>query len=125
MSAERSGENRMSPTCLPSILTGNDAPISGKPRRSTNQCGTGPSGVRTSTGEGIEVSAPVGRNRMVSDVPSDCTKASSVCCGLAEISSALLSASATRFGGARRRLVLFHQLDWREQLQRNGPEQQR
>ena len=61
----------------------------------TNQPGTRPSGVRTSSGEGTPISTPAGWYRMSSDVPSDCTNASSVACGLADVCSAPLSAAAT------------------------------
>jgi len=94
ISAEMSGEKMMSPTLFPPIITGNAARISGMASRSTNQRGTRPSGVCTSTGCG-GLLTPARRNRMASDVPNDVANASSVCSGLADFRSAPFNASAT------------------------------
>ena len=89
-----SGEKMISPTLFSSIITGNAAQISGTASRSTNQRGTRPSGVCTSTGcRGLLT--PSRRNWMASDVPNDFTNASSVCSGLADIRNPPLSAAAT------------------------------
>ena len=64
--------------------------------------------------------SPTRRNRMASDVPSDCTNASSVACGLVGRRSAPLSAAATAL--AERAAGSFSSISCvgRENLQRNG-----
>ena len=62
---------------------------------------------------------------MASEAPSDCTNASSVACGLAEVCKRAVERSRHRLGGASSRLGFLHQLRRRKDLERNASSQQR
>ena len=106
---------------LPSIVTGKAAPISGIAMRSNEPVRHRPSGVAPRADE-RRGSAPARRNRMASDVPSDCTNASSVCLRIAGSRSAPLSAAATAL--AERVAGSFSSISWsvRKYLERNAAE---
>ena len=122
ISADISGEKTISPTCLPLIVTGNAASISGMAIRSTNQCGTRPNGVRTS-GWTWGTPVPAGLKRIASDVPSACTKASSVCSGIGRRRQGAVERPGHGSRRTLRRLALVHQLAGGEDLQRDAADQ--
>ena len=119
------GQNTSSPTCC-LVVTGNAASKSGMAIRSTNQCGTRPSGVRTSGWEGGATPGPVRLKRIVSG-SERLHEGIERFSGLANAVRAPLSAPATAL--AERLAGSFSSISWpgaksAAQCHRSGPRQE-